>query len=341
MTLRTLLLFVAGVLLGGAGGAWLVWYAAHADGPVVLAPPQQRAEAVLQGGQRAGPRPAPIARIDCSARPLLPRAGADDGRFVANASARPGSATDVAATIVRGKEAVAAGQVRDAELAFLQACRTASVALQRADAKYQLARHYAAQGAQRHAPAELLSRANKLFADSADVYAAELGDKHEKTRFATEGLANVRELVAARKGDAKTADAPVRKVPATVDTRTMGAPGPLPRAQEGAGAPDEDLVRAPSRATRVAGGTTEQPSFDCSKARSRSEKLICADDDLARMDRELGRLHARARAMATDRAAFQRHSDEEWREREARCRDRACLMEWYAQRRQELEAEAR
>jgi hypothetical protein len=81
------------------------------------------------------------------------------------------------------------------------------------------------------------------------------------------------------------------------------------------------------------------PSFNCAKARSTSEKLICGDEELARLDRELGALHQRARQAAPDGRAFQKSSDAAWQQREATCRDRDCLLRWYAQRRAELSSE--
>jgi hypothetical protein len=82
------------------------------------------------------------------------------------------------------------------------------------------------------------------------------------------------------------------------------------------------------------------PSFDCRLARSVTERLICADEDLARQDRELGGLHQRAKEAAADRRAFQRQSDAEWQRREDTCRDRECLQRWYAQRRADLSSAA-
>ena len=79
-----------------------------------------------------------------------------------------------------------------------------------------------------------------------------------------------------------------------------------------------------------------QPSFDCTRARSPAEKLICSDAELAQLDRDLGRIYARAKSAAVDSAAFKRQNDQEWRRREATCRDRRCLLEWYAQRRDQL-----
>jgi len=66
------------------------------------------------------------------------------------------------------------------------------------------------------------------------------------------------------------------------------------------------------------------------------EKMICSDAELANMDRELGRLYARARKLTPDRVAFKRQQQNEWISREATCRDRACLLRWYAQRRMQL-----
>ena len=80
------------------------------------------------------------------------------------------------------------------------------------------------------------------------------------------------------------------------------------------------------------------PSFDCSLARSPAERRICGDAELSQLDRDLGRLHARAKQSTTDGAAFRRHNDREWRRREAVCRgDRECLLDWYADRREQLQ----
>nr|MBA2673351.1 hypothetical protein [Ramlibacter sp.] len=80
-----------------------------------------------------------------------------------------------------------------------------------------------------------------------------------------------------------------------------------------------------------------EASFDCARARSAAERTICSDPELARADRELGRLHARAKAAAPDPRAFQRRSDAIWSAREANCTSRDCLRQWYAQRRADLQ----
>jgi hypothetical protein len=116
-------------------------------------------------------------------------------------------------------------------------------------------------------------------------------------------------------------------------TAVMGAPPaqPAPPAT-----PRTASVEAgpPARTRPAVAG----PSFDCAMARSTTERLICGDPDLARQDRELGRLYARAKAAAPDAAAFWRENNVEWKAREATCRDRDCLVAWYAQRRAQLTA---
>ena len=73
-----------------------------------------------------------------------------------------------------------------------------------------------------------------------------------------------------------------------------------------------------------------QTSFDCSKAQSDAEHLICTDVELAADDVELASIYARAKAAATDQAAFKERTHAEWNYREQSCHDRDCLVSWYA-----------
>ena len=117
------------------------------------------------------------------------------------------------------------------------------------------------------------------------------------------------------------------------DTRVAGAgPAPLLPSRPG-NRREADSPRQPEAARTV---SRLRPSFDCAKARSRTERLICSDSQLAQLDRELGRLHAQARAGARDPAEFKRRGDAEWRRRETTCADRGCLLAWYAHRRAQL-----
>ena len=82
-------------------------------------------------------------------------------------------------------------------------------------------------------------------------------------------------------------------------------------------------------------GETEMrvvPSFDCSKANSPSERLICSDSELATQDNELFELYKRAKVKSDNPAAFKAEAAEAWKVRETNCRDKACLLEWYSNR---------
>lgn len=290
----------------------------------------------------------------CPLQPAAAAAGGKDGQFPLQANVSGLIAADIASFVVVGKEAAATGRPRDAEVAFVMACRVAdklrgSNSVESADARYELASHYAAlallDGSVASANrAELLGRAELLYSDSLQVYLLKYGQAHEKSRFATEGLASVRQTLA----PAQTAQqsAPVPEKPAqqnaasTIEAARAAAPGaskpnlaaeprPRPRKVELAKA----ALAAPQKPSAA---TRSKPSFNCTRARSVSEKMICSDAELARLDRELGALYARAKNAASDRAAFGRQQDQERRMRETLCRDRDCLLRWYAQRRNQL-----
>ena len=75
-----------------------------------------------------------------------------------------------------------------------------------------------------------------------------------------------------------------------------------------------------------------EPSFDCSKANSPSEKLICSDNELATEDNELFKLYKKAKAKSNDPVAFKAESVDAWKAREGYCKDKDCLLEWYSRR---------
>jgi len=74
------------------------------------------------------------------------------------------------------------------------------------------------------------------------------------------------------------------------------------------------------------------PSFDCTKARSASEKLICSDSQLAAKDNELYGFYKMAKTKAGDSPEFKTETVAAWKERERNCFDKACLLQWYAGR---------
>ncbi|WP_094781392.1 lysozyme inhibitor LprI family protein [Paraburkholderia ribeironis] len=84
-------------------------------------------------------------------------------------------------------------------------------------------------------------------------------------------------------------------------------------------------------------------SFDCNRGRSLTERMICNDPALSKLDDTLGQLYWKARRRVIDRRAFlsdsdsDSDSDSKWAWREANCRDLECLGTWYATRIDELQ----
>jgi hypothetical protein len=298
---------------------------------------------------------APSARTDCPLRPLLTAAaGGKDGQVFPPAEVDGKKASDIEALLVAGKEAAAAGLVRDAEVDFLTSCRVADAlkgagSMDSANARYELARHYVTVADDPRMSSipdrtALFARAQSYYEDSLQRFRAEWGDDNEKTRFAAQGLEGARAALAQATRPSDDADA--------ADTARMGAsPASAAAPQELQSVPEQSpRAAAPSPAAAVKNAKSRhmvtaaaphraalpQPSFDCRKARSYSERTICADPVLAQLDRDLGRLHARAKRAAADPAAFNRQNNAEWHRREATCRDRSCLLRWYSDRRQQL-----
>jgi hypothetical protein len=92
-------------------------------------------------------------------------------------------------------------------------------------------------------------------------------------------------------------------------------------------APLESMPAAIPVAVSSAGLTA---SFDCSKARSDAEHLICSDAELAADDVELAAIFAKARAVVVDQASFKERVRQQWNFREQNCHDRQCVARWYA-----------
>ena len=336
---RAAAIFASGLLLGGMMAAWAVL---HERAPATPAAPlASKAGAAAPAATSAAKPVVPAARAlgTCPAGPAVAAAGVQDGHL--RTPGDPSGKGDFAALILGGKEAAASGRPRDAEVSFLAACRASDQlhradSIEPADARYQLGRHYANVVLNGGAPAanraELTRRAELLYADSLHAYRARFGEGHEKTRFAAEGLATLRQSVAqVAPAAAPAAVAPAPRTVAVVPPKPAVAVAP-PRLTQ----PTSEPVLPPVRQVTVA-ATRGRPSFDCALARSPSERAICADGELARLDRDLGRLHARARMAAGNSEAFRRQNDREWRRREATCQgDRECLREWYARRRDQL-----
>lgn len=75
-----------------------------------------------------------------------------------------------------------------------------------------------------------------------------------------------------------------------------------------------------------------QPSFDCNKAKSTSEKIICNDSELSNYDNKLFDIYKKAKAISTDLSKFNADTAAAWKYRQEKCNDKPCIKEWYEAR---------
>jgi uncharacterized protein len=83
------------------------------------------------------------------------------------------------------------------------------------------------------------------------------------------------------------------------------------------------------------------PSFDCDKAEKNAEKLICADNELASLDREVARLYAAASDVLNATPGFEQllDSQRKWLAQRNTCFDRECVAEIHVRRVHQLRQE--
>ncbi|WP_414617294.1 DUF4431 domain-containing protein [Yersinia intermedia] len=74
--------------------------------------------------------------------------------------------------------------------------------------------------------------------------------------------------------------------------------------------------------------STSAASFDCTKASSYSEKLICSDATLSAQDDALSLDYKQARKATGNRSTFKMQVKENWRARE-QCKTPECVTEWF------------
>lgn len=308
---------LAGASLAGAlvFAAYLGLLANDAAPPSAPAAPQAAVPAASPA-QGAPAVAQPVALADsCPSQPLLQARDAADGRFALQAALDSGAQVQPTAFVVVSREAAQDGRVRDAEVALLAACHLAERAAGAqsaavADLKSELGQHYLLQAQAEGADSawqELVLRASTLFSESAGAYAAALGRDASKTRMAQQRVAMLSDPAAARQNLRLFAAA-------QPSTATLGA----------------------ARAQSDAGAAQGAQDADCNASAAR--RLICADPELAQLDRDMRRLHAQAASVSRDPGGMRRR-DGAAAAREASCQDKACLLRWFAQRRSQLLAE--
>lgn len=94
----------------------------------------------------------------------------------------------------------------------------------------------------------------------------------------------------------------------------------------------EGKINRPNVNLGQIGGNETSPSFDCRKAKSRAEKLICADSQLSSLDRELNNYYIQAKKISFDKENFKKETESAWIKREKECFDKNCLVNWYVSR---------
>jgi len=82
---------------------------------------------------------------------------------------------------------------------------------------------------------------------------------------------------------------------------------------------------------------SKEASFDCTKAKSAAEILICNDPELSNLDTELAKIYRQAKSKTNDTEAFKKQTIDAWKWRESNCHDKECLLAWYADRKSVLQ----
>lgn len=327
--------FAAGLAVGGATALWASFaWLLPAMGPVTVpgfAPSGQSTAAVTSQLVPSEVAPAGRAAADagltaaaaCGFEPVLARAGARDGRFTLEAAAGS-EPPSVRGYLAAARDAARQGRWRDSEVALLVACRLAAgksprVSVPVADVQSLLGQRYLeAAEAQRDAVARsmLLERAEGLLEQSLLAYTVVLGSDASKSRMAARRVAVLSQL-RERQDQVATAgpDGALLLMPGVPDLATLGA-----------------------SAQPSWGGLAAPGAAQASEARV-AAALIRSDPELGELDANLARLQAQAGSVARDPAGMRQRSEQALAQRDAQCRDKPCLVRWYAQRKRELLAE--
>ena len=84
-------------------------------------------------------------------------------------------------------------------------------------------------------------------------------------------------------------------------------------------------------------GSAQAASFDCAKAGTNVEKMICGNAELSRLDEELGVAYKVA-VRNKSQAESVRSAQKEWLKKRNVCNDEKCLISAYTERKSQLPA---
>ncbi len=121
--------------------------------------------------------------------------------------------------------------------------------------------------------------------------------------------------------------------PATTATPATDAPATLPAAADAGGAPVSAPPPPETSAPSTPARTTIAPTFNCNRAGTAAEKLICTSDELASLDREMARAYRGLYNVAVKRREMLQTEQSRWRlsVRDS-CGDAACMARVMRQR---------
>jgi hypothetical protein len=208
----------------------------------------------------AQPQPA-AAPSTCPEAALVQPLGAHDGLFRLEPALSPDARTSALVAVAR--EAQQQGRMRDAEVALIAACHAAereagARSAPTADVKSQLGQHYVDLAAREGADAqrdEMHHRAETLWSQSAEAYAAALGRNASKTRIAQRRLASLAQAApqpaspaTASMGAARSISEPTERAARALPSVSVPA---LARSDPELAQLESDLERLRAQASRV------------------------------------------------------------------------------------------
>lgn len=299
-------LFAAGALAGGvvALAGYLGWF-----GPRSSAPPPHAADVPAVSAAPASPAPAPAAAPLAASNPASPVAlasscpsqplaeGRADGDGQFSLQPALGAGADASAFLAVAREAVEQGRMRDAEVALLAACHVAEQANGRDSAPL------------------------------ADVK-SQLGQHYV--------------LLASREDGEQVRDGLLQRASLLFADSARAYASALGRDASKTRLAEQRLATVRSPETLQAALRSQRPPASTMGAGRAPERiapapqLVHADPELSQLESDLERLRAQAASVSRDRAGMQRREAQALARRDARCHDKACLLQWYAQRRAQL-----
>jgi uncharacterized protein len=92
-------------------------------------------------------------------------------------------------------------------------------------------------------------------------------------------------------------------------------------------------------ASAALAGNASAASFKCTTHSSASEKIVCQDPQLSKLDDRLAAAYQRAMDASPDTKSVEAARTEQWLWRQHNCTDKTCVTNWYERRIAELDAD--